>query len=98
MGKILCGAVMSVPKRAMRKAKRLPEGVERKNAIKSANFLKEILETNSLRSMSMSAGKNMPYNVAEGFAELTNRHFIRGIRCLIKTIKVPKLPKEENLK
>ena len=95
MGKILCAAVMSVPKKAMRKAKRLPEGVKKKNAIKSANFLKEILESNSLRSMSMSAGKNMPYNMAEGFVELTNRHLIRGIRKLTKTIKVPKLPKEE---
>ena len=96
MGKILCAAVMSVPRKAMRKAKRMPEGVKKKNAIKSANFLKEILESNSLRSMSMSAGKKMPYNMAEGFVELTNRHLIRGIRKLTKTIKVPKLPKEEN--
>ena len=31
----------------------------------------------------------------QGFAELTNRHLFKGIRCFIKKIDVPKLPKEE---
>ena len=56
--------------------------------------MKRILESNSLRSASMCAGSRMPYNFAQGFAELTNRHLIKGIRCFMKKIKVPKLPKE----
>ena len=43
----------------------------------------------------MCAGRQMPYNFAQGFAELTNRHLFKGIRCFIKKIDVPKLPKEE---
>ena len=37
----------------------------------------------------------MPYNFAQGFAELTNGHLFKGIHCLMKKINVPKLPKEE---
>lgn len=40
----------------MKKAKKLPESVERDNKIKGAMFLKRILESNSVITMSMSAG------------------------------------------
>ena len=38
----------------------MPDGPEKENARKGALFLKRILESNSLRSMSMSAGQSMP--------------------------------------
>ena len=98
MGKILYTAVLSVANRQMKEALKMPEGKERDNKIKGAFFLKRILESNSLMSMSMSAGHSMPYNFAQGFMELSNGRLIRGIKCFCTKIKVPALPKEKEEK
>lgn len=98
MGKILYSAVLSVANKQMKEALKMPEGKERDNKIKGAFFLKRILESNSLMSMSMSAGKSMPYNFAQGFMELSNGRLIRGIKCFCTKIKVPALPKEKEEK
>lgn len=95
MGRILYNAVMSVVTKQRKQAEKLSEGPERDNAIKSALFLKRLMDNNSPRAMSMCAGNRMPYNFAQGFVELTNGHLFRGIRCFMTKIKVPKLPKEE---
>ena len=95
MGRILYKAVISVATKQMKEAVKLPDGVEKENRIKGAIFLKRILESNSIRSATMCGGSQMPYNFAQGFAELTNGHLFKGIRCLMKKINVPKLPKEE---
>ena len=79
-----------------KEAQKLPDGPEKDNKRKGACFLRRILESNSPRSMSMTAGKSMPYNFAQGFVELTNGHLLKGARCFMKKIDVPKLPKEEN--
>ena len=97
MGRILYNSVTSVVKKNMKQAEKLPEGPERDNAIKGAFFMKRIMDSNSPRSLSMCAGRQMPYNYAEGFVELTNRRLFKGIRCFIKKIKVPKLPKEDQV-
>ena len=96
MGRILYNAVLSVAKKQAKEAEKMPEGPEKENKHKGAQFLKRILESNSPRSMSMTAGKSMPYNFAQGFVELTNGHLIKGARCFMQKIRVPKLPKEEN--
>ena len=96
MGKILYNAVLSVAKKDMKKAKKLPEGIERDNKIKGAMFLKRILESNSVVTMSMSAGKSFPYNFATGLINLSNGRIIRGIKDMCSPIKVPALPKDEN--
>ena len=98
MGRILFSVVLGIAKRQLKRAQKLPEGSERDNKIKGALFLKRILESNSLNCMSMSAGSAMPYNFAQGLAELANGHIIRGIKCLCRPIKVPPLPKSENKK
>lgn len=98
MGKILYNAVLSVAKKDMKKAKKLPEGAERDNKIKGAMFLKRILESNSIITMSMSAGTNCPYNFAQGFVNMANGHLFKGIKCFCTKIKVPKLPKEKEEK
>ena len=95
MGKILYSAVLSVAKKDMKKAKKLPEGAERDNRMKGAIFLKRILESNSIITMSMSAGKSCPYNFAQGFINLANGHLIKGVKCFCTKIKVPKLPKDK---
>ena len=96
MGKILFNAVLSVAKKDMKKAKKLPEGTERDNKIKGATFLKRILESNSVGTMSMSAGKSFPYNFATGLIDLSNGRIIRGIKDMCSPIKAPALPKDEN--
>lgn len=96
MGRILFNAVLSVARGQMKKAEKMPDGPEKENARKGALFLKRILESNSLRTMSMSAGQSMPWHVANGMVEMTNGHLIRGIRCFLSPIKAPTLPKEEN--
>ena len=94
LGRILFNAVLSVANGQMKKAKKLPEGTERDNKLKGAQFLKRVLESNSLRSMSMCAGKSMPYNFANGFMELANGHLLRGAKCFLTPVKVPPLPKD----
>ncbi|MGM9666362.1 MAG: glycoside hydrolase family 3 C-terminal domain-containing protein [Eubacteriales bacterium] len=98
MGRILYNAVMGVAKKEMKAAKKLPEGTERDNKIKGAVFLKRILDSNSVRTMSMTSGQSLPYNLAEGFVNLSNGHLIRGIKNFCAKIKVPKLPKYEEEK
>lgn len=95
-GRILFSAVLGVAKRQMKRAQKMPDGVEKDNAVKGALFLKRILESNSLISMSMSAGKSMPYHFARGFVEFANWHILRAIGCFLGKPKVPKLPKEIN--
>lgn len=98
MGKILFNAVLGVAKKDMKKAKKLPEGAERDNKIKGAMFLKRILESNSIITMSMSAGRNCPYNFAQGFVNMANGHLFKGIKCFCTKIRVPKLPKDKEEK
>lgn len=98
MGKILYNAVLGVAKKDMKKAKKLPEGTERDNKIKGAIFLKRILESNSIITMSMSAGTSCPYNFAQGFVNMANGHLIKGIKCFCTKIKVPNLPKDKEEK
>ena len=98
MGRILFNAVLGVANKQMKEAQKLPEGTEKDNKIKGAMFLRRILESNSVVTMSMSAGKNLPYNFAQGFVNLANGRLIKGIKCFCAKIKVPKLPKDEEVK
>lgn len=98
MGRILYKAVLSVANKQMKKAKKMPEGAEKNNMIKGAFFLKRILGSNSIISMSMCAGKGFPYNFAQGFVNLANGHLIKGIKCFCTKIEVPKLPKDKEKK
>ncbi len=95
MGRCLFSAVLGVAGRQMKQANKMPEGPEKDNCTKGAMFLARVLESNSLISMSMCAGKSFPYNFAEGFRELSNGHILRGAACFLKPIRAPKLPKDE---
>ena len=88
MGRILYNAVTSTSKKQLKAAKKLPEGAERENRIKGAVFLKRIFDTNCMRTLSMSAGRLFPFNIAEGFVELGNGHVIRGIKAMKKSYKI----------
>ena len=95
LGKILYAAVLSIAKSDMKKAKKLPEGTERDNKIKGAIFLQRILDSNSIVTMSMSAGSRCPYNIAEMFVHFANGKIIKGLICLCRGIKAPTLPKHK---
>lgn len=88
MGRILYNAVCGVAKRQLKKAKKLPARPERDNRIKGAIFLQRIFDTNCVRTLSLSAGKSMPWNIAEGFVQLGNGHLIRGIAAMCQSYKI----------
>ena len=96
IGTVLYHSVLSVAKKEMKKAKRMPEGVERDNKIKGAIFLKRILNSNSVLTMSMSAAQSFPYNFAEGFVNLANGKIIKGIMCFCKSKNAKKHQAENN--
>lgn len=96
-GRILYRAVLSVADKHLKEAEHLPDGPEKDNKQKGAIFMRRILESNSLISMSMSAGKSMPYHFACGFRELANGHLIKGVRYFLSPVKVPKLPKDNRM-
>lgn len=95
LGRMLYNAVISVAKKEMRRAEKLPAGQERDNRLKGALFMRRVLDSNSIISMSMCAGSACPYNTALAFVELSNGHILRGLKALMTRIHAPKLPKEE---
>lgn len=98
MGKILFNAVLSVATKQLKRAQKMPLGPERDNQIKGALFLKRILESNSVITMSMSAGKTFPYNFAEGFVRIANGRFISGVAKICSKINAPALPTDKEEK
>ena len=94
-GRIVFNAIISAAKKMAKQAKRLPDGYEKDNNLKEASFLRRVLESNSLRSMSMTAGSRLPYNYAQGFAQIANGRIFRGLGHILRKIKVPKLPKDK---
>mgnify|MGYP004617796517 FL=1 len=94
MGKILFNAVLGVARKDMKKALKMEEGREKDNKIKGALFLKRILESNSIITMSMSSGTSCPYNFAKGMIDLSNGHIFKGIKDMCVGIKAPDLPKD----
>jgi len=98
LGRLLYRAVTSMAKRDLRKAKRLPEGAERDNKLKGATFLMRIFESVSLISMTMTAGRRCPYNLAEGLVHLANGKLLRALKSFCSPVKAPKLPSQSKKK
>ncbi len=97
IGRVLFNAVLSVARKQIKEAENMSEGQEKDNKIKGAQFLERVLESNSLRTMSMAGGKAFPYNFACGFRDFANGHLLQGIKNFMRPVKVPKLPKEEHI-
>ena len=93
-GRLLFKLILSVADREARRAERLPDGAEKDNKRKGAQFTRRILESSSPRTLAMTARNSFPYNYAQGLVELANGHLFRGAACFLKRIKVPKLPKD----
>lgn len=88
MGRILYHAVCGVAQSKRKKAMRMPAGPERDNRLKGAMFLQRIFDTNCMRTLSLSAGKSFPWNMAEAFVHLGNGHLFRGIAAMCKTYRI----------
>mgnify|MGYP004653048731 FL=1 len=88
MGRILYNAVCGVAKKQLKRAKKLPAGAERDNRIKGAVFLQRIFDTNCVRTLSLSAGWSLPWNIAEGFVLLGNGHLFRGVGAMCRSYKI----------
>lgn len=95
LGRILFNTVLSVADKQKKIALKMPPGSERNNRLKGAIFLRRILESNTLISMSMSSGKTFPYNFAQGFMYLANNRIFKGIKAFLTKIKVPALSNEQ---
>ncbi len=89
-GRLLSGIVLSLPKYAMWKAKRMRPSKERDNAIKFALFFRRMIEMNTLNGMSMGSGGLMPYHLASGFVEIANGHLFSGIAKMLRPVKIKK--------
>ena len=87
-GRLLYGAVCGVAGRQLARARKLPAGAERDNRVKGALFLQRIFDTNCLRTLSLSSGRSLPWNVAEGMTEIANGHLLRGIAKMCRTYKI----------
>ena len=88
---------LNYARKQIKEAENMSEGQEKDNKIKGAQFLERVLESNSLRTMSMAGGKAFPYNFACGFRDFANGHLLQGIKNFMRPVKVPKLPKEEHI-
>ena len=87
LGKILFKSIMLIPKKQLKRAKRLIESAEKDNKIKGAIFLRRMLESNTLNCMSMAEGRRFPYNFAQGVMHLSNGKIFKAVKCFIKKIK-----------
>ena len=93
MGRIIYKAVLNVAYKDMKKALKMPDGLEKDNKIKGAMFLEKILDSNSIICMSMSAGQQFKYNFALGMMDLSNGHIFKGIKDFCSKIDAPPLTK-----
>lgn len=97
MGRLIYRGVMIMPNSHRRRAMRLPEGAQRDNMLKGAEFLRRVLDSGSLISMSMSSGGVFGYNLAEGMMYIANGRIFKGIFTMLKPISAPPLPKQDKL-
>lgn len=82
LGWILHTSVVAAVSGDVRKARRLPDSLERDARIKNTSFVVRMMPFNSLRSMAMSSGGGFPWGVAAMLAELAHGHPLRAVASL----------------
>lgn len=95
-GRLLYKAVLSGTVKQQKEAESLPEGPERDNRLKGALFMKRVMNSNSLNSMSMCAGARASRGVFRGMCELANGHIARAVKLFMSKDRAPALPAEED--
>lgn len=94
-GRMLYKILHSFVNKEAKKAKKLPDGPDKENKLKSASFLEVGLDASSLTTLAMTSGGLFTYNLALGFKDIANGRLFRGIFRSLKKVKAPKLPIEE---
>lgn len=95
MGKIFYMAVMNTVEKDYKRAKKMPDSLDRDARLKNTHFVVKMMPSNSIRSMCMSSSGGFSYNMAVGFIELANGHLIRGLKDFLKKEQMIPLPKDE---
>lgn len=78
-----------------RKIRKLPEGQEKDELIKSQRFLMELLPRNCARSLIQSSGGMVQMNIARAVTEFANGHILRAAGELLRRDKPLPLPCKE---
>lgn len=86
-GKIFARSVTNVGYKQYKAALKLPDGPEKEREKKAGLFVYKLMPNNSLRSLANSSSGLFPYKLALGILELTNNHFIKGIKIIMKKEK-----------
>ena len=94
-GKFLLGCIVKGVAFTGRKIRKLPDGPERDEQIKSQRFLLELLPHNCPRSLIQSAGGMVQMNIAHAVTEFANGHILRAITVLLRRDKPLPLPCKE---
>ena len=90
-GKMFKNAACNVGLKQYIKACKLPDGLEKEREKKAGLFIYKLMPNNSLRSLSFSSSGMLKYNIAEGILELSNGHFFKGIKKILKKYKIKEL-------
>ena len=94
MGRILLNVILGVPRKQLKKASKMPEGVEKDNEIKGAQAIEKMLTSSSIITLCMSSNGAFTYQLALGFRDLSNGHLIKGIKDFLMKVDAPALPKD----
>lgn len=84
VGHIFLKAVTGVGAKKIKKAKKMKPGPEKERELKAGTFVYNLMPVNTLRSLSFSSSGSLPYNVAKGILYITNHHYIKGVKSIIK--------------
>lgn len=88
VGNIFYKSIEGISTKKIKKAMKIEDIITRNREIKGAVFIKKLLPLNSLRSLSFSSGGTFPYNVAQGILEMCNKHYLKGIKLILKKEKL----------
>ncbi len=97
-GRLICKTVLSYAKILMANAKRKRDKISRRNAMKGAVFIKRVLESGSVNSMTMSVGKLMTYPLATAMLYFANGKPWKALAAVFTRVKAPKIPKKQKTK
>lgn len=87
-GKLFYKVIILISENKIKKAMKIKDIITRNREIKGAVFVKKLLPLNSLRSLSFSSSGAFPYNIAKGILEMCNKHYLKGIKLILKKEKL----------
>lgn len=91
-GRFLLGCILKGVAFTGRNIRKLPEGKERDELIKSQRFLRELIPQNCPRSLVQSAGGVVQMNMARAVTDFANGHVLRALWTAVVYEKPTTLP------